>query len=243
MPGFRKTLKKWLGDSYDRLGHVLVASFAWFTLLIGGIGIIAKLGVNTSALAVAGMLVGFYVLIVAPMTSGVFILARNIVTKDDPSVPDMLGGFRELLRESWSLGFLQVVITLMIIGNAWFYLSRPNMVVKTIGVLVLYLMILWMFSAIYHFPLLLEQRPGAGKIIKRGFLIALDNLGFTAGVFFAIILLTCLLSLTLVGMPLLLVGMVSILQIRALRAAFVKYEILEPEKEYVPGEDTPLRIE
>ena len=109
---------------------------------------------------------------------------------------------------------------------------------KALGILVIYGLILWVLSAIYHFPVLIEQRPSTLNILKRGFLLALDNVAFTLGVFFAIILLTCFCAATLVGLPLLLLGMVSILQTRALRALFVKYEMLPPEREYSPDGET-----
>ena len=96
------------------------------------------------------------------------------------------------------------------------------------------MLLLWGLSAVYHFPVLVEQRPGALKVLKRGVLLMLDNIAFTAGVFFVIILLTCFCTITLLGLPLLYVGMASILQTRALRALFVKYELLEPEREYAP---------
>jgi hypothetical protein len=106
-----------------------------------------------------------------------------------------------------------------------------------LGVLVVYAFILWALSATYHFPVLVEQRPGTLKILKRGFLLVLDNLAFTLGVFFVIILLTCFSAATLIGLPLLYLGTISILQTRALRALFVKYEVLPPEREYTPEDD------
>ena len=243
MPGLGKTLKRWLGNSYDYLGLVIIASFIWFGVLIGGVSLIAKLEVHEHPIVVAGTLAAYYVLLIAPLTAGVFAMARKVVTRDDPSVLDVLSGFREYLLPSWSLGFAQTLITVLILANAWFYLTRGGMALKAVGILVIYVLILWALSAVYHFPVLIEQRPGVMKILKRGFLLGLDNLAFTLGIIFVIILLTCLCVATLLGLPLIYIGMLSILETRALRAVFVKYDLLPPERDPELGGEDGWRVE
>lgn len=237
MPGLSKTLKRWLGNSYDFLGLVLICSFAWFgTFLLGMAAITAVLGKAHPAVMFVAVS-AFYVLILAPLAAGVFATAKKIVTRDDPSPLDVFRGFKEYLLPGWSLGLSQVLVTVVLVANAWFYVTRPSMALKVLGVLVTYGFILWALSAVYHFPVLIEQRPGTLKVLKRGVLLALDNVAFTLGVFFVIILLTCFCAATLIGMPLLYLGLVSVLQTRALRALFVKYEMLPPEREYSPEDN------
>ena len=235
MPSFPKVLKKWLADSYEYLGLVLMSSFIWFSITLGGLALITNFKSRPAlVLALLGI---FYAFVIAPMTSAVFNLAKKMVTRDDPSLLELLQGFRGFFAVSWTLGVAQIFVSFLIVANAWFYLTHGGIVLRILGVLALYVLILWMMSAVYHFPMLIEQRPGTFKIIKRGFLITLDNPGFTAGVFLAIILLTCFSAATLLGMPLLYIGMLSILETRALRAVFVKYGLLEPEKEYKPEDE------
>ena len=235
MPPLTKVLKKWLADSYEYLGLVLMASFIWFGITLGGLAAITSLR-HYPAL-ILGLLAVFFVFIVAPATSAVFYLAKKMVTRDEPSLLELIRGFKEFLAPSWALGAVQILLTAMIIVNAWFYLTHGGIVLRILGVLSLYALLIWLMSAVYHFPALIEQQPNTFKIIKRGFLIALDNPGFTVGVFLAIILLTCFSAATLLGLPLLYMGMLSILETRALRAVFVKYGLLEPEKEYKPEDD------
>ena len=235
MPPLLKVLKKWLADSYEHLGLVLMCSFAWFGITLGGVALITSL--RSHPALVIGLLAGFWVIVVAPATSAVFFLAKKMVTRDEPSLLDLVLGFRQFLTPSWMLGLAQVFLTLMIAVNAWFYLTHGGIALRILGVLAMYVLIIWMMSAIYHFPVLIEQRAGTFKIMKRGFLLALDNPGFTAGVFLAIILLTCFSAATLLGLPLLYMGMLSILETRALRAVFVRYELLQPEKEYKPEDE------
>lgn len=241
MPGLGKILKKWLGDSYDHLGLVLLSSFVSFGIVTGGLAALMALGRAMHALVLFGSLAAFYILLVSPLNAAVHVLAKKIITHDDPSAMDLIHGFREYLTASWALGSAQVLMTLIIAVNTWFYLTHGGLAVKALGVLFMYVLLFWMFSSIYHYPVLIEQRPATLKILKRGFLITMDNLVFTGAVFFVIILLTCLCTLTLLGLPLLYAGMLSILQTRVLRATFVKYELLPPEKEPT-DEDTAWRV-
>lgn len=232
MPGFRKTLKRWIRDSYDYLGLVLVYSFIWFGVFLAGMGLIAGVGKAAHPGAVIGMSLAFMVFVLSPLAAGVYAAAKKMVTRDDPAIVDVFHGFREYFADAWRLGFWQLFITLMLVANAVFYLLRPGIGWKVLGVLVVYAFILWAMSMLYHYPVLIEQKPGVLKILKRGFLLTLDNVAFTLGVFFVIILLTCFTAVTLLGLPLLYLGMASILQTRLLRGVFVKYDMLPPEREF-----------
>lgn len=236
MPGFWKTIKRSFGDSYDYLGTIIACSFIWFTLAVGAMSGWVALKV-ASPIAWTVFVVGLYGLLLGPLTAGVCHVAKKIVTRDDPSPLDLFRGAREYWGSAVLLSLGQAAITSLIAVNAWFYLTRGNMVVKGLGMLFLYAMLVWLMSALYHFPILVEQRPGILKLLKRGFLITLDNPGFTAFVFFAIILLTCFSAGILLGLPLLYMGLASVIQTRALRALFVKYELLPPEKEPTPDDD------
>lgn len=224
MPLFLNILKKWIGDCYDYLGLVLVSSIIWFGIVLGGFAAIVKTG-NPVIIAAASAL--FYALLIAPLTAGIFAMAKRIATRDEPSLLNLLSGFKEYLTASWALGFIQIIVTILIVGNTYFYLTRDALAVKLLGFLFLYLLTFWMFSAVYHYPVLIEQRPGVLKIIKRGFLLTMGNVVFTVGVFFVIILLTCFCAVTLLGLPLLFIGMMSLFQTRALRMLFEKYGLLK----------------
>lgn len=236
-PSFRKVFKRFIGDSYDYLGLVLLCSFVWLGVSLGLLTLLLRFaGVKHPALFFAGLTL-LYIVIVSPLTAAAHFLARKVVTRDDPSPLDLLVGLRTNLSASWALGAWQVIITGVLLANVWFYLTHGGMPLRILSVLFIYVTIAWVLSCIYHYPMLIEQNPGALKIVKRGFLLMMDNLAFTAGVFSVIILLAGLCLATLLGLPLLFQGMLSILQTRALRAVFVKYGLLEPEKEYMPDEE------
>lgn len=238
-PSFRKTGRKWLSDSYDRLGLVIISSLTWFGVILGLVWAIIRVA-SPNVLLIFLALATAYVLVIAPLTAGVFFLARRIVTRDDPSVSDVFYGTVTLAIPTWTLGLAQVAITTIIFVNIWFYLTRHSLALNLIGVFCIYVMLLWGLASIYHYPILVEQRPGTLKILKRGFLLTADNVTFTAKTFLAIILLTCLSIVIPFCLPLLFAGTASILQVRALRALFVKYGLLEPEREHEADEGLVL---
>lgn len=230
MPGFWKTLRKSFGDAYDYLGTVVICSLIWFGILLGVVSAWAGLGAR-SPIAWLAFAVGFYSLLLGPLTAGIFHVARKIITRDEPAWPEMFKGAREYWGDTVLLALGHIGVTLVLAVNAWFYFTRGTLIFKALGGLFIYGLVVWLMSALYHYPILIEQRPGPIKIIKRGFLITLDNPAFTAGVFFAIMLLTCLSVVTMLPLALLYAGFVGVFLTRAMRALFVKYELLPPEKE------------
>lgn len=236
MPGFWKTIRKSIGDSYDHLGTVIFCSFVWFTTAVGVMSGWAALNVKSLGVWI-GFILALYVLLLGPLAAGVYHVAKKIVTHDDPSPLDLFRGAKEYWGRAVLLSLSQAVITMLIAVNAWFYLTRGSIAIKALGMLFLYAMVVWLMSVLYHFPILIEQRPGLLKLLKRAFLLTFDNPAFTGFVFFAIILLTCFSAGILLGLPLLYMGLASVIQTRALRALFVKYELLPPEKEPSPDDD------
>ncbi|GEM_PF-811670 len=236
MPGFWKTIRKSFGDSYDYLGTIIICSFVWFTVVVGSLSGWAALRVESTE-AWIGFAAALYILLLGPLAAGVYYAARKIVTRDDPSPLDLFRGAKEFWGRAVLLAFSQVFITSLICVNAWFYFSRGSMFFQALGMLFLYALLVWMMSALYHYPVMIEQRPSTLKIIKRGFLLTLDNPAFTGCVLFAIMLLTCFSVGVILPMALLYMGLSSVILTRALRALFVKYELLPPEKEPSPDDD------
>jgi len=236
MPGFWKTIRKSFGDAYDYLGTVIICSFIWFGVLLGTVSAWAGLGTR-SPIAWIAFAFGFYSLLLGPLTAGVFHVGRKIVTRDDPTWVEMFRGAREYWGGAVLLALGQTAITMVIGVNAWFYFGHKTLVFRALGGVFLYGLVVWLMSALYHYPILIEQRPGLVKIVKRGFLVTLDNPAFTAGVFFAIILLTFLSVAVMLPMALLWAGLAGVILTRALRALFVKYELLPPEREPSPDDD------
>jgi len=238
-------LKRGLGDLYDRLGMSMAGSFIWFLSTSAPIAAgleLARRNVFASVplSAAAAFLLGM------PITAGCYEMARRIVTRDDPSLGDLKKGFCELYWPSLKLTLFDLIITGVLLADAAFFLGRmgPLKYVNTgltlaVGTLFIYALLAWLMSALYHMPLLVWQRTGTLVILKRGFLLAMDNPGFTMGLLFGMMLLTILCVLTAVGMAVLFLGAAAILTTNCLRELFIKYGIIEEPPEVVEDRGWP----
>jgi len=230
MPGFWTTFKKWLIISYDRLGFVLLCSFVWF--VAAGLVLAAAMAISHGRIIVMVPIAAVaYTIILSPMLAAIYRLSRNIVFHDSPSAADLITGLKTYALDAWSVAFSQVIVTTFLGLNLWYYVRQGGMFHLVLAAFFVYLIVFWLMSAMYHFPLLVEQKPGVWKILKRGFLFTIGSPGFTAGVFFVIILLTCLCVLSRFLLPLVCTGMVSIMGMLALRTMFIKYGVIEPDVE------------
>ena len=228
MPGFLKILKKWLIASYDNLGLVLLCSVVWFgvgTVFIAPLVVFAR---SKPLLFVSGVS-AIYVLVLSPITAGVFFIPRGMLSHESPSAMDLPVGIRKYYVRGWALGVTQLAVTVGLLLNARFYIGYSYLPVKCVGIVFIYLLILWAMSSLYHYPLLVEQQIGTFSILKKGFFLAMGSFGFTVGLFFVIILLACVCLVARILLPLVCVGMAGILETMALRALLVKYGVLEPE--------------
>lgn len=231
MSVFWKILKKSFVDSYDYLSLTILSSS-----LATGIALVFLTILRFTPFGkyppffFIGVLI-LYIFLICPIIAGAYAVSKKIVTHDDPSPRDIFTASREFLFPAWKLGSLQILITMLLVIVIWFYFTHGGIVFKIAGIAFSYLMLFWMLSSIYHFPVLIEQRPGVVIVIKRGFLLLMDNVGFTVSFFFVIILFACICTATFVGLALLYLGVFSMLTTRMTRVLFQKYGLIEPEVE------------
>jgi hypothetical protein len=234
---FWKTIKKSFADAYGYLGLTVLCSIIVFGIIPAGCGILYLLKIKDPYIWTI-MVLFLYIFAVSPFLAGAHYMARKMVTNDEPSASDLFRGAKEFLFPSWALGAVQVVFTFVVFAGMWFYFTRGTLPLKLVGLVILYVLIFWALSTIYHFPILIEQRPGALKTIKRGFLLLMGSPGFTVSIFLVIILLAFIGIASTIGLPLLFFGIISIIQIRALRVQFMKYGLIESEPEPVTGDSS-----
>lgn len=233
---FRRVFRKSIADSYRYLGLVFFSSIVVSGAGLAGLGLFWLLGLRGPALWLTG---GFFVWVFAvpPFVSGAHFVARKAAAQrpmvsDEPSTADLFSGAREFMLPSWALAFVQLLITFVILFGCWFYFSRGTLPFQLLSVLFLYFLFFWLMSSIYHYPILIEQRPGIVKILKRGFLLTIGSPGFTLLVFLVIILIVvlCLISF-MIGAMALYAGLTSFVQTYAARELFIKFKAVEPDSE------------
>ena len=230
-------LRLGLRDTYDFLGSVLLLSVGCAVIAaaaaLGGqsVGIAlfralpAYLPVFMSVLlAIAGL-----VLVGGPLAAGLFRFARNVAARQEPELFDLSWGYRHALRRSIGLASLQAVGFLVLAANCYFYSSQRHPLPVVLGAVFGYALVFWGTMSLYHWPLLAEQEIPAVRIIKKSFLLVLDNFAYSLilGLLFAT--LSVLFWMTMVGGALLWAGTAAMLLTQASRELLRKYDVLPPD--------------
>jgi len=240
MPSIWSVIKLSFRYGYDYLGTVVAGSLGWFVLTALPLLLGPARGKNPGSvvLLITGLVM---VLLSAPAAAGVFVAARKIVRRDDVLPADLLSGFTRLLLPSWGLAFADLFIAIVLAADLIFFSALMRQAAGVLRLLYLamlvvtfYVGILWLLSTLYHWPLLAEQGGGIFKIQKRAALLVLDNPIFTIALALVIMLLIALLVASWAGVPVLLMGLVSILESQALLELFRRYGISGEEEEEIP---------
>ncbi len=244
-----KALKFGFRATYDSLGYVVGASFASFaasTVVFAAMGLIAantKAGFAALPLAIPGLLVVWLCAV------GIFYYANMVIAHEHPTPIDTIKGIRTLIWPAMALFVVDLLISAVLIGDVVFFglafKARGGALLAVLTMVWVYLALMWMMMSLYHLPLLVAQskmqsRPGGCVILRKSFLLAADNPGFTVGLFAVIIAIAVLCALSAVGMALLFTSTVAFLLTSSLRELFVKYGIVEQEPDVI--EDKPWKL-
>lgn len=241
-----RALKKGFRAAYDHLGYVVLVSFVSLlgTVALTSLAWKAAAEIRLGALGTLLFLPAafFYYLCAV----GVFYFAERAVCHESPSVADTWTGVRTLFWPSLWLFAINLVVGVVLIGDAVFFLSIKSRAIGiVVAVVCLYLAAAWLMSAMYHLPLLsaqirMESGPRPLVIIRKSFLLALGSPGFTLGLAFAIIALAVLCVLPAgLGMAMFFLGTSAFLLTHGLRELFVRYGVVEDEPEVVQDTGWP----
>ncbi len=238
-----RALRKGFRDAYDHLGYVVTVSLIAFFLSAIFFTAAAALLRNSPGLPpvvfVLAMLPAALVYYLCAV--GVFCYAGRFVARQRPAPLDTWNGIRELLIPALKLFAVDGIITAVLVVDVavMFIMGSRNLVFLAFAILCLYVLIVWFMMVMYHLPLLvaqasMESGPRARIVIRKSFLLLIDNPGFTVGLFLATICLVVICAApVLIGLAILSLGTLAFLLTNALHELFVKYDIVEPESEIV----------
>ncbi len=190
-------LRRGFGATYDQLGYVVFASFASFVLfsaltgaafasvrMLGRAGGIAKVGLFFPAIIALWL-----------FAAGVYYYANKSVYHEYPNLVDTWIGIKTLLVPALKLLVLNLMVTVLILGDALFFLNvKRSLISQVVGVVCGYIAVVWLMMIMYHLPLLvaqlsMESGPRPLIVVRKSFLLMADNPGFTLGLFLVIIAL------------------------------------------------------
>lgn len=245
-----RALRHGFRGAYDNLGYVVSVSLVSFliasALFSGGalLATITRPGMAGMALFLPAAFAWWMCAV------GVFYYANKSVFNEHPVLADTWKGIGLLFWPGAALFCVDLIASVVLAGDTWLLLvvfaSRKQFLYVALAILCGYLWMAWSMVAMYHLPLLaaqlnMESGPRVRVILRKSFLLAMDNPGFTVGLFLGIIALAALCVLSaFVGMAMVFIGAAAFLLTHALRELFVKYGIVGEEPEVV--EEKPWRL-
>jgi uncharacterized membrane protein YesL len=231
-------LRLGLRDTYDALGAVLLLSLA-----VGAAVAMAGLGGQTLAAmlfsALPGSLPGLLsvaggglalALVGGPLAAGLFRYARNVAARQEPDLFDLGWGYRAALGRSLRLAGVQMLVGMVLAGDALFFLTRGQPVVVGLGAIFGYLCLFWCLMSLYAWPLLAEDETGRVRsVLRKSALLVLDNFPYTLLLALFLLVLSVLLWGTVIGGAILWAGSMAMFQTQATRELLRKYGVLGPD--------------
>ena len=231
---------------YDNLGYVVLVTFVVFlvtvALLAAAVWIVnaMKPGMGGVVLFLPGVFAAYLGAV------GAFCHANRSVYHEGPSLADTWTGIKTLFRPALGLFVLDLAITALLAGDTIFFLTvKSNPAFPLLGIACGYLTLAWLMMTMYHLPLLaaqlsMESGPRPFVVVRKSFLLMMDNPGFTVGLFLAIIALAVICAVpALVGTAVFYLGAAAFILTHALRELFVRYGIIEEEPEIVEDKGWP----
>lgn len=237
-PKLGLALRLGLRDTYDALGAVLLLSLtvgaAVAFSLLGGLTLVGILfaglpGLLPRLLSFVGGGVAL-ALVVGPLAAGLFRYARNMAARQEPELFDLGWGYRTSLGRSLCLAGVQILVGMVLAGDAFFFVTRENPIIVGLGAIFGYLCLFWCLMGLYSWPLLAEsEKTGVRSILWKSALLVLDNFPYTLllGLFLAV--LSTILFLTVIGGVILWAGAMAMFQTQATRELLRKYGVLGPD--------------
>jgi hypothetical protein len=177
-------IKKSFWDLWDNMGRVLVVNLLFTLLLMGFIG--------TSYVAQYSLLFATILLLALVVASFIYLgtAAAYIKEISDFKAPELKSLFQNI-KNTWrySLGgglVFSVVILLTVLGMR-FYSSLGGILGMIGAIFLFWIFVTVILAVLYYFPVMNRLNSTFLKMIKKSFLIFLDNPFLTIGVFFGLI--------------------------------------------------------
>ncbi len=225
--------RSWFWRYYDHLGRLVLYNFLWFLTLVlaawtaGWTGFL-KMGERIDVLGIY-----FFYLAACILSMGWAYSIFRIFNAGRTSFSDLWVGTRKYFVKALGLSAVSGLVLGLAVYNIGFYL-RWSAEHKVLGLFLsgflVWVLVIWMEMAFYHWPVLFFQDPPFLKIFYRSFLLALDNGWATLRILLFFLALGGLFFLAPVGLIFLGPVFFFSLQCVTLEKHFLKYKITYQER-------------
>lgn len=215
-------IKKSFKQLYEHLFLLVLIDIIWFFM----VALVLFVGYS-------GLMANWYLPLIVPLVllgpvflSGLHI-SRRVISRKDFKVTDLFIDLKKYFKRGL-LGFLfSAVIYLVLFVDLFFFFRRgtDNVFTLVLAVILLYIIIFFSIMQLYYWGLLtVQSQTGIKIIIKRSFLLTLDNIIFSLLWLLLVLLLSVILTVTGLGLPLLFMGLMGLVVINGTCFILKKYE-------------------
>lgn len=207
-------------DIYENLGWVLFMSVIWSGFAAPFLFAIFPGNLSTPL----RIILGSSVIVLGPATAGCYYIANKLIKRELVEWRDFFYAFKKFFWKAAALALILITAIAILLVNFIFYFQMYSTFIKVLSIVWLYVIIFLGIMQTYMFPLLIEQDTGIKKIVKRSFLLSIDNIGITLVIFLIVTALLIICILTGVGALLVMMGMKSFFDTRTFLSVMEKYE-------------------
>lgn len=218
-----QTIKKSFRDFYKQLFLQAGISLIWF-IIVGSFSYLAIGGIATRQFS--ALLPGL--IFIGPVTISAFYLTNRWMKFEEPGIRAYLRGLARYFLRGMLSFWLSLLIFTIILVDFFFFANFGNLFLRLMSGIWIYLGLFFVMSQFYFWSLLVEREQGILVTLKDSFLLTLDNLLYSLGIFGVFFLLTALGVVTAgVGLALSFIGFLGILANNATYNLLVKYGLRE----------------
>ena len=223
-------VKKAFFDGWDNLIKLVVMNLVYLVLLALILMLPTAWESMSFAALAAVLLPGFFLVILYTGFLSPFL--TGISRYESLSLKEGWDLFKKNLRSVLLFGLINLTVLVLTGLSLPFYMRMGGLLGTAGAGLVFWVLLFWIGSSQFFFPLLCQMGGGTVKNIKKGFLILLDNPGFSLFTLAGTVFITLISVFTAFLIP----GISNALlfQHEALKLRLLKYDYLE-ENQSAPG--------
>lgn len=211
-------LRKSGHDIYENMIPVIALSFLWFVLLSPALFLLAL-----------PFAIPYLILTAVPGLAGVLYAMRHKIDRQPFSYWLFFKGLRKFYWRSLIYGLFLSIFVFIFIASWWYALQNATLFTYVVAIFQSYFFLFVLLALLYTLPILVCKDQKITRSMHESLILFLSKGLFTIGTFVQIITVGVLLIVTVVSVPLLFAGMLSIFFINTYKS-FVKKEN-EKEKE------------
>lgn len=198
-----------LKSCWENLTMLVALNVIWFFLWLGPVFIASIIPENFVIFLIA---TAISLILLGPISATIQYLLNRIVTKEDVSVAEFKIGFKKFFWRSELLTFGSVLVLLVIVLFFTITSENPVMVVRLLSGIWLYFALFWMLMFQYLFPFLVHQNIGLKLLLRRTFVLVMDNLLVSLILLLVSGLITVISIFTLVPLVIIWFSMLGLMQ-------------------------------